>query len=281
VETYNENSKGDIMRIISICPSNTELLEYLGMTEHLVAVDNFSDWPLNVHHLQRVGPDLDINMELVEQLKPDIVLASLSVPGMEKNVVELQKRNIPHLVLNPNSLNEIANDLLTLGDVLNAKEKAQLVVQKFHHFIHEYKQLAAKVEHQARLYWEWWPKPVFTPGGENWLTEISLLAGGVNIFADQKAANVQTDWEEIKARNPEHICLAWVGVRTDKINPATVQKRDGWEEIEAIQKNRIYILEEALYCRPSPRLLLGLKKLAAILHPDIFPPYDGADPLLG
>jgi iron complex transport system substrate-binding protein len=268
------------MRIISICPSNTELLKYLGMTEHLVAVDDFSDWPSNVQHLPRVGPDLDINMDLVEQLKPDLVLASLSVPGMEKNVAELQKRNIPHLVFNPNSLDEIANNLLTLGKALNAKEKAQIIVQKFYNFIDKYKQLADKVEQRAHLYWEWWPKPVFTPGRENWLTEISLLAGGVNIFADQKGASVQTDWEEVKLRNPEHICLAWVGVRTDKINVDIIRKRPDWSKMKAVKQGCMYILEESLYCRPSPRLLLGLKKLAAILHPHIFPPYDEKDPLL-
>jgi iron complex transport system substrate-binding protein len=268
------------MRIISICPSNTELLEYLGMTEHLIAVDDFSDWPLIIQHLPRVGPDLDINMDLVEQLDPDIVLASLSVPGMEKNVEQLQKRNIPHLVLNPNSLDEIANDLLTLGNALNVMDKAETIVQKFYTFIDEYKRLSNKIEQKARLYWEWWPKPVFTPGKTNWLTEISLLAGGVNIFADLEQANVQTDWEEVKARNPEHICLAWVGVRTDKINSDIVRKRPKWCEMEAVKANRIYVLEEALYCRPSPRLLLGLKKLAAILHPNVFPLYDERDPLL-
>jgi iron complex transport system substrate-binding protein len=268
------------MRIISICPSNTELLEYLGMTEHLVAVDDFSDWPLTIQHLPRVGPDLNINIDLVEQLNPDIVLASLSVPGMEKNVEQLQKRNIPHLVLNPNSLDKIANDLLILGNALNVMDKAQTIVQKFYAFIDEYKQLSNKIEQKARLYWEWWPKPVFTPGKTNWLTEISLLAGGVNIFADLEQANVQTDWEEVKARNPEHICLAWVGVRTDKINVDMIRKRPGWNEMNAVKQGCIYILEEDLYCRPSPRLLLGLKKLASILHPHLFPPYDEKDPLL-
>jgi len=268
------------MRIISICPSNTELLVYLGMTDHLIAIDDYSDWPSSIRTLPRVGPDLNINIDLVEQLSPDLVLASLSVPGMEKNVAELQKRNIPHIVLNPNSLEEIANDLLTVGNVLGVKEKAEHVFQRFNNFINEYRQLANTVNGRAPLYWEWWPKPVFTPGKLNWLTDISLLAGGFNIFSDVEQASVQSDWESVKERNPEHICLAWVGVRTEKVNPDIVRKRAGWDEIEAVKNNRIYVLEEALYCRPSPRLLLGLKKLAALLHPHVFPPHDGIDPLL-
>lgn len=268
------------MKIISLCPSNTELLAYLGLTEQLVAVDDYSDWPSSVHTLPKVGPDLHIDMDSVEAMKPDLVLASLSVPRMERNVTELEKRNIPYLVFQPHSLQDIANDLLRLGEALEQKERAQAVVERYYAIINQYAQLAKKVKQPTTLYWEWWPKPVFTPGKTNWLSEISELAGGTNLFADLEQANVQTDWEEIKKRNPHHICLVWVGVYTEKIDPNIVKKRPEWAQLEAVKSNRIYVLEEALFCRPSPRLLLGLKKIASLLHPDTFPAYDGTDPLL-
>ncbi|OQP00697.1 cobalamin-binding protein [Geobacillus sp. 44C] len=268
------------MRLISLCPSNTELLAYLDMHDHLIAVDNHSDWPSSVCHLPRVGPDLNIDMEKVEAMKPDLVLASLSVPGMERNVQELQKRNIPYIVFAPNSLHDIADDLLRLGETLGQKETAQAVVRRYHSFIEKYRQLSANIKHPARLYWEWWPKPIFTPGKTNWLTEISQLAGATNIFADIEQANVQTNWDEVIKRNPSHICLVWVGVQTKKMNKDAVKNRLDAEKVDAILTERIYLLEESLYCRPSPRLLLGLKKLAALLHPSVFPPYDGIDPLL-
>ena len=74
------------MRIISLCPSNTELVHYLGLTQYLVGVDDYSDWPNSIKSLPKLGPDLNINIDLVESLKPDLVLASLSVPGMEKTL---------------------------------------------------------------------------------------------------------------------------------------------------------------------------------------------------
>lgn len=268
------------MRIISICPSNTELLHYLGLIDQLIAVDDFSDWPDSVQSLPRLGPDLSINMDKVEQLKPDLVLASLSVPGMEKNVDELQKRGIPHIVLNPNSLEEIAQDLITVGKYTNRNKEAAQVVSKYNQFIAQYEQISKSISNRPTLYWEWWPKPVFTPGKLNWLTYISNLSGASNLFEDVELASVQTDWEDVFHRNPSHICLAWVGVRQDKVNPSLVEKRPGWVNLEAVKSNNIHILEEALYCRPSPRLLLGLKKLASLVHPEHFPINDGHDPLL-
>ncbi|GGJ78590.1 iron complex transport system substrate-binding protein [Anoxybacillus voinovskiensis] len=268
------------MKLISLCPSNTEMLAYLGRADWLIAVDDYSDWPASVHSLPRVGPDLHIDMERVEALNPDLVLASLSVPGMERNIEELKKRNIPHLIFQPHSLKEIADDLLRLGEAIGEKERAEAVVKRYRDVIAQYTQLAKKIDQPPTIYWEWWPKPVFTPGKTNWLSEISELAGGRNVFADIEQANVQTDWEEVSRRNPDYIALVWVGVRSEKIDPSLVKKRPGWNELQAVQSNRIYVLEEALFCRPSPRLLLGLKKLASLLYSDIFPTYDEVDPVL-
>lgn len=259
------------MRLISICPSNTELVAYLGITDQLIGVDDFSDWPKEVQELPKLGPDLSIDMDKVESLKPDLVLASLSVPGMEKNVEELKKRDIPYIVLDPNSLDEIAEDLLTVGKHTGMEEKAREVANDFKDTIQKYKTLADQIEEKPTLYWEWWPKPVFTPGGTNWLTEISQLAGAKNVFSERPKANVKADWEEVLSMEPDVICMVWVGVKEEKMNPDLVKKRPGWDALEAVQKSRIYTLEESLYCRPSPRLLLGLQKLAAILHPEVFP----------
>ncbi len=268
------------MRIISICPSNTELLTYLGLEHCLIGIDDYSDWPTHIQHLPRVGPDLSIDMNLVEKLQPDLVLASLSVPGMEKNVEELKRRGIPYIVLNPQSLDDIANDLLLVGQHTGVTERAESLVNRYNKFLNEYRTLSNQIEPKPSLYWEWWPKPIFSPGGVNWLTEISSLAGGRNIFNHIPIASYQTDWEEISNLNPEHVCMVWVGVNQNKMKPATVKKRPGSERIEAVINNQIHVLDEPLYCRPSPRLLLGLQKLASILHPTIFPEDNGKDPLL-
>lgn len=270
------------MRIISLCPSNTELVAYLGLSENLVGVDDYSDWPKEVNILPKLGPDLSIDMNKVESLQPDLVFASLTVPGMEKNVEALQQRKIPHLVVpNPTSLSSIGEQLLLLGRKTNKVEKGKEISTKFYQLIDEYHQLSKKVAIKKTIYWEWWPKPIFTPGKTNWLTEISELAGGTNIFKDYEAANVQTDWEEVRKRNPDVINLVWVGVGKEKVNASVVMKRPSWREMKAIKNKQLHVLGEPYFCRPSPRLLIGLSKLGHLLHPALYPVYkEGDDSLL-
>ncbi|WP_071460554.1 cobalamin-binding protein [Bacillus massilinigeriensis] len=257
------------MRLVSLCPSNTELLEYMGLSNQLVGIDDYSDWPESVQHLPRLGPDLSINIDLVEELQPDLVLASLSVPGMEKNIAALQDRGIPHIVLNPQSLEDIEKDLILTGKAIGEQQRGQMAAEIFRNRLKELQKEGERlITGQPRLYWEWWPKPVFTPGRINWLSEISLAAGAKNLFDEVELASVSTNWEDVLSRCPDYICIAWVGVRKNKIKRSQITKRPGWQNLEAVQKNRIFILEEELFCRPSPRLLDGLEKLIALLKED-------------
>ena len=270
------------MKLVSICPSNTELLAYLGLTSSLIGVDNYSDWPKEINQLPRLGPDLNIDMDKVELLKPDLVLASLTVPGMEKNIEELEKRKIPYYIVpNPTTITEIGEQLLTLGKMTNTDKKAEQVYKKFNDVLEKYRKLSQEVPQKKSIYWEWWAKPIFTPGAENWLTEISKLAGGYNIFEDMEQASVQTDWEEVRLRDPDLICIVWVGVQTEKVNTKVILKRPLWKELEAIKTNNLFVLDEPLFCRPSPRLLVGLQKISSLTHPDIYPLFENnKDPLL-
>ncbi|MBS4173932.1 cobalamin-binding protein [Bacillus sp. FJAT-49736] len=258
------------MRIISICPSNTELLAYLDSLSMLVGVDDFSDWPASIQSLPMLGPDLSIRMDDLENLMPDLVLASLSVPGMEKNIEKLSERGIPHIVLNPQSLQDIADDLIRVGEAIGQAKKGNDASEQFLERLLKYEKASSQIPNPPSLYWEWWPKPVFTPGRINWLTEVSRYAGGENIFADIEKASVQTDWDDVLERDPDYICLAWVGIQEKRVNPKLVKQRPNWSNMKAVQQNKILVLEEALYCRPSPRLLNGIDKLGKILHPHIF-----------
>lgn len=79
---------------------------------------------------------------------------------------------------------------------------------------------------------------------------------------------MQTDWTEVVQRNPDYILMAWVGVAFERIQPANLLKRPHAQELQAVQLQQLHVMEEWLYCRPSPRLLEGALKLAKLLHPE-------------
>ncbi|MGE5702394.1 MAG: cobalamin-binding protein, partial [Clostridia bacterium] len=245
------------MRIVSLCPSNTEILYELGLGDQVVGLDDHSDWPLEWQHLPRVGPDLTIDMDKVEALSPDLIVASLSVPGMERNVEELKRRNLPHVVLNPAHLDEIPEDMRLVGKAAGIKERAEQAAARFTQRLEALRQSAANTIEKPRLYWEWWPNPIYTPGRGNWLTDISELAGGVNVFADYHEANVKATREMVAERDPEHICIVWCGIELRRIKREMVTNRIEWTEMTAIKRGQVHLLEEGLFCRPSPRILDG------------------------
>ncbi|QKS71246.1 ABC transporter substrate-binding protein [Paenalkalicoccus suaedae] len=248
------------MRIISLCPSNTEILHAIGVDP--IAVDDYSDYPPDLD-VPKLGPDLSIDLDKVEALEPDLVLASLSVPGMEKNVEGLEERGIPYtIVKNPEQLGEIPSIVREVGEMIGNVEEADAAAKEMERVLQLYREMGSEIT-PIDVYFEWWPKPIFTPGKTNWLTEMAELAGARNVFADVEEASVQTTWEEVLARNPQKIIAIWVGTK-----PAPLSVLEKREEIDG---RDILILEEALFCRPSPRLFVGLKKLAYLLHPKTFP----------
>ncbi|TCS96892.1 cobalamin-binding protein [Hazenella coriacea] len=257
-------------RIVSICPSNTELLYFLGIKDWIVGVDNYSDWPIEMSHLPQVGPDLHIDIEKVKSLEPDMVVASLSVPGMEKNIDRLEKEKIPYIILNPKTLSQITDDFRTLGRLFHIETQAEQVVQQYNKKLNWIQQRIPSVGSPRRLYWEWWPKPVFTPGQRNWLTEMSRFVKAVNIFEDIDNDSFQTDWIEVAQRHPELILIVWTGVPIHRVKKELILSREAWKGEPFFREDRIHILEEGWFCRPSPRLLTGIEYLAHLLYPDRF-----------
>ncbi|MDR6226320.1 cobalamin-binding protein [Desmospora profundinema] len=268
-----------MQRIVSICPSNTEILAGLGLTDCIVGVDDYSDWPSAVQNLPRLGPDLNIDMEKVKALQPDWVLASLSVPGMEKNIEALEREGLPSLVLYPDRIQGIPRDFIRVAQRAGIEERGKDLERRFWTRLNEIKEKIPRDRPAPRLYWEWWPKPVFTPGRDNWLTDVSKWVGGVNIFGDEKGQSVQTNWAEVARRQPDRVLAVWTGVPIHRVKKKKLMDRPEWQGLPFNQDDRVHILEEGWYCRPSQRILTGIETLAHLLYPDRFDPPDPDHPL--
>lgn len=265
-----------MFRIASLCPSNTELVCALGLEKYLVGVDNYSDFPANVvEGLPRLGPDLQIDIEAVQGLKPHLVISSLSVPGMEKVVDGIKQAGLHQIALSPHSFEDIYADLRALAqevpdDLLPADEASGVItsLQNRVRRVQEWTKAHVDQASRPKLYWEWWANPVFSPGGRNWLTELSALAGATNIFADVPQDSVQDDGTLVGERDPDWFLAVWTGIPQHKVPAAKIRARgDLWQGTNAFRQRNSLILSEGLYCRPSHRLVDGLEQLVGLLHP--------------
>lgn len=240
-------------RIVSLCPSNAEMLHALGCFSRVIACENSSDYPPEVEQLERLGPDLGPDLDRVRALAPDLVASSLTVPGMERVVTGLKARGLSQVVLAPRSLADVLEEVLYLADVLSVPERGRALHAQLTAEIRELE--ATLPARPRRVYLEWWPKPMFTPGRDCYSNELIRLAGGANVFADRPGSSVEITPEELCARDPEVCFVSWCGVPFAKLDPQNLVRRPLVADLRAVREGHVYALDEAFSGRPGPRML--------------------------
>lgn len=251
-------------RIITLAPSNAEMVDALGAFERVIACEDSSDHPPAVASLERLGPDLGPNLDRVAELSPELVLSSLSVPGMERIVTGLAVRGVPQLVLAPRSLADVRADIRRVAQALDRVAVGDAVVADME--AQEAALRAACGDEPTPVYLEWWPKPMFTPGEDCYSNELIALAGGRNVFGDRAGSSLEVQAAEVVAADPAVCFVSWCGVAQDKLDPQNLIARPGLEELRAAQQGRVYRLDEAFSGRPGPRMLEAARRMAAAIR---------------
>jgi iron complex transport system substrate-binding protein len=264
-------------RLVSLAPSNTEILFALGLGPRVVGVDDDSDYPPEVRGLPRVGRDLQIDVGRVAALEPDLVVAALSVPGMERNIAALTARGLPFVTLNPESLPAVLAEIRDLGRATGAADAADCLVASLERRITAVRDATAALPPAARpaVYWEWWPRPPISPGRRSWITDLLALAGARNLYADLDVTSAVVDDAATRAADPAVAIGCYCGART-LMAPEKIAARPGWRDLAAVRERRVYTLLEASFGRPGPRLVDGLELLCGLLHPGLLPAADAA-----
>jgi iron complex transport system substrate-binding protein len=251
------------MRVVSLTCSNTEITCALGCADQLVGVDQHSDFPEDVvQKLPRVGPDLGIDVERVAALRPDLVLASLTVPGHERIVAALEAAGLPFVAPEPISLSDVYRDIRLIASRLGVAERAEKLIHTMQSEIESGSNASAR---RPRVLVEWWPKPVIAPGHDSWVNQLLHAAGGENPLEDRAVKSQPLSDEEVCALAPDAIVISWCGVRPDKYRPDVVYRRASWRELPALRERRVYCVPEAYLGRPGPRLVEGFRALRQIV----------------
>jgi iron complex transport system substrate-binding protein len=252
------------VRVVSLNCSNTEIVAALGCSHMLVGVDADSDWPEDVvGRLPRVGRDLDVDVDAVARLAPDLVLASLTVPGHERVVADLAAAGLPHYAPETQSLADVYADIREVGRRLGVAERAEAVAAELQRAAEAPAPAAAR---RPRILVQWWPKPVIAPGRRSWVDGLLRHAGADNPLGDRDVKSEPLADERVAALDPDAIVMSWCGVRTEKYRADEVLKRAAWQDVTAVRRRQVFAVPEAFLGRPGPRLAEGSRMLREIVR---------------
>jgi iron complex transport system substrate-binding protein len=257
-------------RIISIAPSNTEILFALGAGKQVVGREEMSDYPAEAKNVTSIGSVFQkINTEAIVALKPDLVLAAeINSPEQVKALEDL-KLNVYYLP-NPKTFDELYTNLETVGKLTGRSAEAAKLNEALKARYAAVTQKIATASSKPKVFYEidaTDPTKPYTSGPGTFIDLVIGLAGGENIGAGLKDAFAQISSEELVKQNPDVIVL---GDALYGVTPEAVAQRPGWNALAAVKNKQVMPFDDNLISRPGPRLIDGLEQMAKLLHPELF-----------
>ncbi len=249
-------------RIVSVAPSNTELVFALGKGSALVGRSDFDNYPPEVESIPSIGGFHPPNYEKIVAAEPDLLLMiGGSVEAREKLVNEY---NITVYVVDAQTFEELYESIRKLGVVLNAQEQAENVIARMKQEVKKVTDKVAAAKSKPKVFYEVWHDPLMTAGTHTFINDLITLAGGENVGASVEGWS-NFSLEQLVAANPDVIIAGSPDAASQ------VMSRPGWEGIKAVQDGKVFGVENPdLVSRPGPRLVQGLWWMAETLHPELF-----------
>ena len=274
------------MRIVSLLPSATEIVCRLGLADQLVGVAHECDYPPEALSKPRVTSTalpaqaqssraiddginrlLDdgqsiyhLDRDLLEELQPDLILTQelcdvCAVAYAEVNRVAASVSSQPQVVnLEPNSLSDVLDTILTVGSLTGVAERAAAYVREFRQRLDAVAALARTASRRTRVYCAEWLDPPMRAG--HWVPEMVELAGGEESFGNNGQPSTKCTWQEVAAYAPEMIVLMPCGFDLAR----TVAEAGTYPAPQVWAVNG-----SAYFSRPGPRLVDGVEILSHIL----------------
>jgi iron complex transport system substrate-binding protein len=266
-------------KIISLAPSNTEILFALGLGDKVVAVTDYDNYPYNftawiaAGNMTSVGDFTNPNMEVIASLAPDLILAT---SGVQKETVDtLRNLGYKVLVFDPANIAGVFKNIEVVGNATGKSAEATSLVNNLNSRIEAVVNKVATATSEPKVYYEVYydPTSLWSAGSKAWQNELIEKAGGINIFADQPLDYFQSSAEAVVSRNPDVIVLPASGMGEQTPfwgSIAEVKARPAWNSISAVQNDRIYQIDSDIIQRAGPRVADAIEALAQFFHPELF-----------
>ncbi len=276
-------------RIVSLSPSNTEILFAVGAGDKVVGVTSYCNYPddlealIEAGELTRVGGYWNPSVETIMALKSDLVLVSTAKCTIKENdckvncrrrceitievANQLRNLGLNVLILAPHSMNDVLDNILLVGRTIGNVAEANNLVEKLKQRINRVVEESKVVSNRPKVYFEVWNKPYISVNKGNWIGNMINLAGGTNIFGEAVSEWPIFRSEDIIQRSPDILVFPVIaGVPRFWGSFKDVKKRRGWKDINAVKNGCLYEIPRDLISRPGPRLVEGLEMLAEIIQ---------------
>jgi iron complex transport system substrate-binding protein len=257
-------------RVVSLAPSNTEILFALGAGDKVVGRDQLSDYPAEAASVTDIGSTFGaLNTELIVSLKPDLILAAeINTP---EQVAALEELGLTVYYLpNPKSLEDLYVNLETVA-TLTGRDATKLT-DSLKARVAAVDEKIAPLSYRPTVFYEvdaTDPSKPYTVGPGTFIDLLIGRAGGQNVvtLAGITDAYPQISLEQLVIAPPDIILL---GDALYGQSAETVAIRPGWDSLKAVIDGNIFPFDDNLVSRPGPRLVDGLEALARLLHPEVF-----------
>ena len=261
---------GPAQHVVSLAPSNTEILFAIGAGVQVVGRDQLSDFPEAAKKVTDIGSTFDaLNTEKIVSLKPDLVLAAeINTPEQVKQLEGLGLT--VYYLKNPLTLEEMYKNLETVAQMTGHDQEAATLIESLKARVAAVDKKIASISSRPNVFYELDgtdPAKPYTAGKGTFITQLIERAGGHNIAADLDGYP-QMSLEQVVAADPAFIIL---GDARYGITPESIAQRPGWKNLTAVKNGKVMPFNDDLVSRPGPRLVDALEELAKLLRPELFP----------
>jgi len=257
-------------RIVSLAPSNTEILFALGLDDRIVGVTDYCDYPTTASTKAKVAGFSTPNMEKLVSLQPDLIVGTAI---HEKTVLPaLEKLGYTVYIATGQSIDAIENDISVLGKITGSTARAEDVLSRMNAKIKSVTDRTKNLTdaQKPRVLYVYWYDPLWSMGAACFINDVIEQAGGINVFENDFEKAKSVSLESVLSKNPQVVIVSGMGTSGDAVFKAIKSERR-LSPTEAWSNNRIYkISDAALIERPGPRIANGLIELAVTIHPELF-----------
>jgi len=258
---------GTPQRIISLAPSNTEILFALGLGDKVVGVTDLCNYPPEALNKTKVGGYTTPDEETILALNPDLVLVAYGTPIDVIN--SLDGLELTVFCIETISLVDLLHDIRTVGEITDNEVEAQALTSELAVRIQAVTSQTEELEERPRVFHIIWNDPIWTVGSGTFENVLIEKAGGVNI-CQNSTGYTTISIEEVVARNPEVIITPTGHGPGGEYIYEWAMNSTALNTTDARKNDRVYKVDQDLVQRPGPRLVKGLEWFAYFIHPEIF-----------